>query len=158
MTGRCRMLSRLIIALGWLASVVVAGSSRAETFVVVVNAENHFAATEEAARSELRRLYLKSKSAWPDTVVAVPYARPTTMPAQKAFVEHVLGFDETDLERHWRRLRETTGARPPETVESARELLQRVARNPGAFGVVGRDEAPKLPANVRVLLVLQADD
>ena len=157
MIGRIGTLG-LAVAAGVVALLAAAGPSQAETYLLAINAGNRFAAAEPAATDEVKRLYLKRKSQWRDGRASTPLARPDDHSAQRAFVEHVLGMSETDLARHWNRLRNTTGATRPPTVASPRELLQRIARDPGAFGVIGEDEAPKLPAGVRVLFDFEATE
>jgi hypothetical protein len=124
----------------------------AATYLVIGNASNRYFADAAEMKARLRELYLGDTGAWPWAGTSTPFARPVSDPAQIAFLESVLGMNDEELTAHWRRLAAISTATVPPEIGSARELIRRIARDEGAFGVVAASEAPKLPAKVRVLL------
>ncbi len=121
------------------------------TYLVLVNANNRYSADDVEMMAQIRRLYLKSESTWPNARQSIPFARPGGIPADRAFRALVLGMDGDDLDAHWRRLKRTSGTGQPETIVDVRDLMVAIARNPGAFGVIAKWETEKLPAKVRIL-------
>lgn len=111
------------------------------TYALVVNANNPFKGTAEAARKNVKLLYLKDLTRWTDGVEARPYARSGGSVEQAAFLTDVLGMSEAELARHWLRLKNMNGTAPPKEVDTDRLLLKHVARHDGAFGVVAAKNA-----------------
>jgi hypothetical protein len=122
----------------------------AEAFLVIVNARNRYLANAAEMKARVRALYLGDQKAWPGAVAGKPFGRPGGTPVQSAFMAAVLDMSPKELAAHWQGRRSAEGA-PPAEVDSARDLLQQVASEAGAFGVVTADEAKRLPAMVRVL-------
>lgn len=120
-------------------------------YLIVINANNRFSDDEKIMKAQIKRLYLKQQRAWPNEFKSLPFGRPADNAAYDAFITHVLGMTETQLNSHWLRLKQTTGETPPEAVSSPRSLLRQIARNKGAFSIIRDDEARKLPAKVRIL-------
>ena len=123
----------------------------AASYLVLVNANNRYLANAQDMRERVRKLYLKAERAWPDEVVSKPFGRPAGTPAQDAFVALILGMTPKEVAVHWRRLRGEERLIPPPAIDGVRALLQQIARDEGAFGVVAADESERLPAKVRVL-------
>ena len=123
----------------------------AAIYLVLVNASNRYFADETELKAQIKALYLKKSPYWPDGELSTPIGRPLESPAQQAFLKEVLGMSATELDEYWRRLEASQGVLPPPEVLSARGLLQRVARNKGAFAVVGERRVRRLPAKVRIL-------
>lgn len=124
------------------------------TYVLVVNASNTAAEAGEAARSVVKRLFLKDLTQWPDGTEAKPYRRPDGTDAQRAFLAAVLAMSDAELARHWLRIKNQDGSTPPKEVDSDRMALKYVARYAGAFCVVPK-EAVKDAEGVRVLFEFQ---
>ncbi|MFY9341274.1 MAG: hypothetical protein WAT39_02210 [Planctomycetota bacterium] len=119
-------------------------------FVVVVHSSNACSADAEAARSIVKKLFLKEMSQWPAGVDARPYAREGTTAEQTIFLKVVLGMTDAEIARHWLKMKNMSGTTPPKCVDNERLVLKYVARHEGAFGVV-RADAVKGVAGVRVL-------
>ncbi|MCR9243563.1 MAG: hypothetical protein NXI31_00920 [bacterium] len=119
----------------------------------MINTKNPFGKTGAAARTTIKQLFLKGKSQWPNGKVAKPYARRATSSEQAAFQKSLLGMKDSELARHWLRIKNLNGQTPPKAVGSDRLLLKFVARHEGAFGVVRRS-AVKGNSKVRVLFKL----
>ncbi|MBX3463909.1 MAG: hypothetical protein KF830_12125 [Planctomycetes bacterium] len=117
---------------------------------VVVHVDNKTKEVGDAAKSLVKKLFLKDLSEWPDGSEAKAYARDGKSDVQAAFRQQVLGMTEAELARHWLRVKSINGTTPPKEVETDRMVLKHVARNPNAFGVVTL-EAAKAAEGVRVL-------
>jgi ABC-type phosphate transport system substrate-binding protein len=128
-----------------------APKSRPARHAVVVHVDNKTTAVGDAARTIVKKLFLKDLSEWPDGTEAKAYGRESKSEAQVAFRQEVLGMTEAELTRHWLKLKSMNGATPPKEVDSDRMVLKYVAKNPNAFGVVSLDAA-KAAAGVKVLL------
>ncbi len=115
--------------------------ARAETYAVVVNAENGFSGDDGALRTQIKRLYLKEQSTWPGGQDAVPFGREDGSPAQLAFMKSVLGMIDSEFAGHWLKLKQIRGETPPRGIGSARILSRQIGKKPGAFGVVLASEA-----------------
>ena len=141
-----------MVAAIWVTLAVCAPAEAAEAsrdrFLVVVNASNRTSGPDEDLRALVRQLYLGEQTSWPDEVPVMPLARPDASVAMRAFTNVLLGLDFDQLQAHWR----DSGRPRPEVVMDVRDLLQRVSRDAGAFGMLVGTEADKLPAKVRVLL------
>ena len=132
-------------------SETVEAEAAAGVYLVLINANNRFSASDAEMMAHIRRLYLGPQGTWPDAGAAVPFGRPSNSPAGEALRRLVLGMSEDELEAHWHRLKQATGAAPPRVFANRRELVRAIARTGGAFGVIEDGEAPLLPAGVRVL-------
>ncbi|MGF1461800.1 MAG: hypothetical protein ACFB2Z_01270 [Maricaulaceae bacterium] len=149
------MIRSVLRALGTAAAILLgAGLAHAQSFALVVSAENAYDADPDTAKAQVRRLYLKDQSAWPGGEDAAPFARSDDSPEQQAFLASVLGLNPTELAAHWARLKQINGETPPRAVASARLLVRQIARNPGAFAVLAADEATEAEG-VRVLFTFE---
>jgi len=128
----------------------VAPSANAETFVVIVNAENSYSQDGDVAKQQVRRLFLKEQSSWPGNIEATPLSREAGAPAEVAFLANVLGMTQAELESHWLHLKQTQGDTPPRAVGSTRILSRLISKTPGAFGVVLKSATDSMEG-VRVL-------
>ncbi len=117
---------------------------------VVVHVDNKTTETGEAAKSVVKKLFLKDLSQWPDGSEAKAYGRDGKSDAQIAFREQVLGMSEAELARHWLKVKSMNGTTPPKEVDSDRLVLKYVAKNSSAFGICTLDSL-KGVEGVRVL-------
>lgn len=140
--------SGLIAAFGLFA---ICGAAMAAEYAVVVNAANPVLEKGEDARDTVRRVYLKELSAWPGGAESQPFAREAGSPVQTAFVKAVLGMDETAINDHWTRVKQTKGETPPREVGSVNILFRLVGKFEGGLSVVTAEEAASAPAEVKVL-------
>ncbi len=146
MSLRPVMLLFVVMAAFWL-TVASPLQAAAETFLVIINANNRVSGSETGLREVVRQLYLKEESRWPDDLPSLPIARPDENAATAAFAQTILGIAPEELETYWAEAE----ANRPKAIGPVRELLRQVSRNKGAFSIVAAAEAKKLPAKVRVL-------
>lgn len=118
------------------------------TYAVIVNSKNKCTQTGNAAKSTVKKLFLKQLSKWPDGTAAKPYGRKGA--EQGAFVKNVLGMGDAELARHWLKMKNMNGTTPPKGVSSDRMVLKYVAKHAGAFGIV-KMSAAKGAKDVKVL-------
>lgn len=124
--------------------------ARIATYALVINTNNKTTETGDAAKATVKKLYLKDLSQWSDGTEAKPYAREGTSAEQAAFLKDVLGMSESELARHWLKLKNMNGTTPPKEVDTDRMVLKYVGKSDGAFGVVKVDSA-KGAEGVKVL-------
>mgnify|MGYP000871591659 FL=1 len=143
-------MSRLAILLASLISCIApqsqagpkdASSPRKATYAVVVNSKNAATETGDAAKTLVKKLFLKDLSQWPNGTEAKPYSREATSAEQAAFVKDVLGMNDAELARHWLKIKNMNGSTPPKEVDTDRMVLKYVAKYDGAFGIVKIDSA-----------------
>lgn len=136
-----------------LAGAVLAAMAphaAAQTFAVIVHADNTFQADDAGTVEQLRRLYLKDQTSWPGGADAIAFAREEGTPEQDAFLSAVVGMSPSEEQAHWLRLKQIRGETEPRAVGSSRILARQIARNEGAFSVVLASEAADMEG-VRVL-------
>lgn len=129
----------------------LSGSATAGDYAIVVNAANQFSGSNEAIKQQVRRIFLKEQSTWPDKAPGIPFDREAASPSHAAFLSQVLGMSQSQIETHWLRLKQTAGETPPREVGSARILLRLIGREAGGMGVVEVSELEGAPAKVKVL-------
>lgn len=140
-----------LAALAVLALSGFAGDGHAADYAVIVNAANPILSEGSAAKDTVKRLYLKDLSSWPGGADAQPFAREAGSAAQTAFVAKVLGMNETAINDHWTRVKQTKGETPPREVGSDRILFRLVGKFEGGLAFVTAEEAAAAPAEVKVL-------
>ncbi len=147
---------RAVLVLSIVSLSLVGGVAKAETYAVVVNAENGFDGDDAKKKTQVKRLYLKEQSSWPGGADAVPFGREDGSAEQNAFQSVVLGMSDSDVEGHWLRLKQVRGETPPRGVGSMRILARQIGKQPGAFGVVIASEAAGIEKS-KVLFEFSAD-
>jgi hypothetical protein len=120
---------------------MAATTVQAQTFAVVINAENDFTGDDHTKRTQIKRLYLKEQTAWPGGVASIPFAREAGSVEQMAFEKSVLAMSSAEIESHWLKLKQIRGETPPRGIGSVRILARQVGKKPGAFGVMLASEA-----------------
>ncbi len=145
MKNRINLSSVFFVALfGFMLNVSAVGAGE---YAVIGNAGNPISG--DAARAEVKNIFLKKKTVWPNNVVGVPFDRSADSAEHKAFAAVVLGMEESVLKSYWGSEKAKTGTTPPREIGSDNILLRQVKRKEGAFGVVSADTS--LPDGVRVL-------
>lgn len=134
-----------------LASAAAAFAASSDTYAIVVNVENAISGPRARTIETVRRLYLKEQRDWPDGSVAIGFARPAESDEEKAFRDLILHMDDSRLESHWLRMKQTQGVAPPRAVGSTTILLRQLRARPNAFGVVRSSELGDM-TGLRVLL------
>lgn len=133
--------SRLIL-LGLFAWMPVAFAQD-----LVVHADVPVAAL---SRNEAR-LYLTMRLRnWPDGSAVHVFVLPDDHPLHERIANQVLGLYPYQLRRVWDRLVFSGTGQAPVTVQTPRELLERVAATPGSLGYA---EKSSLPGKVRPIEV-----
>lgn len=121
-------------------------------YSVIVNAENTFSGTEEQLRNQLKRIFLKFQTSWPDKTDAKVYASPAGSPQMSAFQKSVLGMSQAELASHWLSAKQKSGETPPREVKSARIMSKLVGKYTGAFGVVDSASVDADAKNIKVIM------
>jgi hypothetical protein len=124
-----------------LLGVFAQQNDKKPAYALVVNANNKCKETGDAAKSTVKKLFLKELTQWPDGAEAKPYAREANAAEHGAFLERVLGMSEAELARHWLKMKNMNGTTPPKDVDSDRMILKYIAKADGAFGIVKLDAA-----------------
>jgi hypothetical protein len=145
-----------LLSLCLVLPAFVSTNALAQTYAVVVNAENDFTGDDAKKKTQIKRLYLKEQTAWPGGPDAIPFGRDEGSAEQTAFMQSVLGMSSSEIEGHWLKLKQIRGETPPRSIGSARILARQIGKNPGAFGVVLASEAGAI-AGGKVLFEFSAD-
>ncbi len=120
-----------------LAALLLAGAlAWAGEPVVVVGADSR---VEKLTRDEVINLFMGRQKRLPGGVLAVPLqqAQPETVRAR--FYQLLVDKDLAEINTYWARLFFSGQAQPPELAGSAKDLLKRVARTPGAVAIIDGD-------------------
>ncbi|WP_018412482.1 type 2 periplasmic-binding domain-containing protein [Methyloversatilis thermotolerans] len=118
----------------------------AELMIIV----NQGSGIEQLSREEASHVFLGRLKTLPSGTPAVVL---DTRPLREAFYRALVGKSLPEINAYWARLRFSGRTQPPDQIEDASEVLERVARQPGAIGFV------EMPANDRrVRQVLRLGD
>ena len=112
---------------------------------VVVNKENKLASL---TTDDLTRIFLGKKTLWDSGTRIVPAMPEEESPAGEAFLSGTLKKSVSQFRAYWKRLLFSGGGAVPKVFRSHDQLLDFVARQPGAIGVI---EASAVDDRVRVL-------
>lgn len=140
----------IIIGLGFFNATAFA-----QRYSVIVNAENAISGSEDYLKAQVRLLFLKQKTEWPDGEIAKPSTLPEDNDGLDYFRKSVLNMSEGELEHHWLRLRQLSGTMPPREFRSNRMVIRHVARSPGAMGIA---ESLFVKSNPKVRVLFELDD
>lgn len=123
------------------------GAPPTDTVVVVVSSRSP---VTSISRRHLADLYLGRTSRFDDGRRATPVDLEPGTPAREAFYERYLQRSPAEIEAHWARLIFTGRGRPPQELESGREMRERVAADASAIGYLDRRS---VDASVRVVRI-----
>ncbi len=112
---------------------------------VVVNKENKVASL---TTDDLTRIFLGKKTLWDSRTRIVPVMPEEESPAGELFLSGTLKKSVSQFRAYWKRLLFSGGGAVPKVFRNHDQLLDFVARQPGAIGVV---EASAVDDRVRVL-------
>jgi len=115
------------------------------TLRVVVNKENRVASI---SADDLARIYLGKKTLWDSGSRIVPAMPEEESPAGEAFLSITLQKSVSQFRAYWKRLLFSGGGAVPKVFRTSGQILDLVARQPGAIGIV---EASAVDDRVRVL-------
>ena len=131
-----RLLGRIPIALALLLTVASAPErARAQTvsYQVVVNAANP---TTQLTREELSRIFLRKVLSWKSGGAAEPVDQSPDSPVRQSFSKAVHHKDVAQIKAYWQQILFTGQGAPPIEKGSDDEVLELVAKIPGAIGYV----------------------
>jgi ABC-type phosphate transport system substrate-binding protein len=112
---------------------------------VVVNKENKMASM---TTDDLTRVFLGKKTLWDSGTRIVPVMPEEESPAGELFLSGTLKKSVSQFRAYWKRLLFSGGGAVPKVFRNHDQLLDFVARQPGAIGIV---EASAVDDRVRVL-------
>jgi ABC-type phosphate transport system substrate-binding protein len=115
------------------------------TLRVVVSKDNKLASL---SADDLTRIFLGKKTLWEIGTRIVPAMPEEESAAGEAFLSGTLKKSVSQFRAYWKRLLFSGGGAVPKVFRSSEQLLDFVARQPGAIGVV---EASAVDDRVRVL-------
>ena len=132
------VLIALLPALGWAQGVD-------RSLRIVVNKDNKLASL---STDDLTRIFLGKKTLWDSGTRIVPAMPEEESAAGEAFLSVTLKKSVSQFRAYWKRLLFSGGGTVPKVFRTSGQLLDFVARQPGAIGVV---EASAVDDRVRVL-------
>ncbi len=128
-----------------LAFVGPAGAQVDRSLRVVVSKENKLASLNT---DDLTRIFLGKKTLWDSGTRIVPAMPEEESAAGEAFLSGTLKKSVSQFRAYWKRLLFSGGGAVPKVFRNSDQLLDFVARQPGAIGIV---EASAVDDRVRVL-------
>jgi len=133
--------------LAWCSSLPSLASAQGvdRSLRVVVNKENKLASL---TTDDLTRIFLGKKTLWDSGTRIVPVMPEEESPAGELFLSGTLKKSVSQFRAYWKRLLFSGGGAVPKVFRNHDQLLDFVARQPGAIGVV---EASAVDDRVRVL-------
>ena len=141
-----RLVSTLLsLTLCGLAPRVVSAQGVDRSLRVVVNKENK---ATSVTSDELNRIFLGKKTLWDSGTRVVPAMPEEESPAGEVFLAGTLKKSVSQFRAYWKRLLFSGGGAVPKVFRNSAQLIDFVARQPGAIGVV---EASAVDDRVRVL-------
>lgn len=130
------------IALLVLLAIVISGPVSGAT--VVVNSEVDL--TDLDAET-LERIYLGKKTLWDSGQRITPALVTEASAVSKSFLEEILNKSVPQYRSYWKKRLFSGGGIVPKTFRSSREVIEFVARTPGAIGIIdsgAKDETVKI--------------
>ena len=112
-------------------------------YVVVVHKDNPYSEDDAKMEGFIKSAYLAQSTSWPSGAKIEAYARKGGSDEMKAFQEKILGMSDSEVSRHWIKMKNSKGIAPPRALGSARLAVKYVAKNKGAFVVLAESDAPK---------------
>lgn len=147
-----RVLLRISI-LGAVAALLTAGLSAGETasFSIIVHPSNSVGAMKTA---EVSRLFLRQSTRWESGQRALPVNLVAQSPLRQRFTREINQKSLAAEKAYWQRQIFSGRAVPPLEVASEDDVLDYVAKNPGAVGYVSRG---RITEQVRELQIRDAE-
>lgn len=133
------------IAMFLLLAALTGSTALAAT--VVVNNEVELEALDAES---LERIYLGKKTLWESGQRITPALVTESSDISKAFLEEILQKSIPQYRAYWKKRLFSGGGTVPKTFRNSKEVIEFVARTPGAIGVV--ESAPR-DGSVKVLQV-----
>lgn len=140
-----------LIALTSLIIIGLHSASYADSYLVIVNANNSFSADEKETKNTIKRMYLKEMSSWPGGGKTKAVARGEDSKEHQAFMKNILGMSNANIAGHWMSLKQKTGETPPRAIKSTKSVVKLVSKKTGAFSYISEADSNSLSAKVKVL-------
>ncbi len=110
----------------------VDGKAR-KRIAVVVSSKNP---VDKLNETQLRRIFLRQKTVWPNQWPITVYERHTRNPIRSLFSIAVLGKTPEQLREYWLNLKLTRGLKAPKACRSARLVKEYLSRVKGGIGYI----------------------
>lgn len=136
---RCRMLLPLFLAFSLMG----------QDIVVIVNPES---GVQKLSQEEVKNIFLGRQKRISERLVALPVEQVEPSELRTRFYKALVGKDVAEINAYWARLYFSGEAQPPHRARSAQEVLDIVAANKGAVGLVEKDQVDR---RVRVVFWLK---
>ena len=127
-----RSLKLMLVAIALLAAA--SGQALAQGFKMIANPSVQ---VDSITASDLKSIYLREKTSLGSVHVEPVFAK--TGPAHEAFLRHLLGQTDSELQNYYRTLVFTGRGTMPKALDSDGEVVAYVARTHGAIGYVSPD-------------------
>lgn len=137
--------SRLLLAVIFLFSATL--SVCFSQAVVIVNKKN---STSALSSNQLKDLYLGDASSFPNGSAATVVFSKEENDARKK-MNALLGKSQTQINAIWMKKALNDGVKAPPQLSSAEDIIEFVAKNPGAIGYV--PAGTSLPATVKAVSI-----
>jgi hypothetical protein len=144
LTARRARTSLVLAALAGLATRAP-GVEEKPSLTVIVSAESDVKAVP---RPDLARIYLGKKTLWESGARIQPAMLGENDPVVREFIEKQIGRTVDQYRAYWKQMLFSGGGTAPRTFRSTSQLVDFVAREPGAVGIVAA-----LPTDGRVRVV-----
>lgn len=129
--------------------LLLACAPAAADLVLITHAD---CATEHLTRNDAINIYMGRLRRFPDGTPAHPLDLPADSREKAEFYRHLLNKDLADIDSYWSRLVYSGSTRPPASVKSQEDMLERVAGRRDALGYVDR---ARVNRRVRIVLELK---
>jgi ABC-type phosphate transport system substrate-binding protein len=137
-----------LVTIAALALAPAVGGADRSGFTVVVNTESKLAKISD---DDLARIFLGKKTLWEDSGTRVqPALLEEELPGAQNFLEGALKKSVSQYRAYWKRLLFSGGGSAPRTFKNSTQVIDFVARQPGAIGIV---ESGAADARVKVVEV-----
>lgn len=140
-----RIIAWALIAAFTLLPLVASAQGVDRSLRIVVNKENKLATL---SADDLTRIFLGKKTLWDSGTRIVPVMPEEESPAGETFLSGTLSKSVSQFRTYWKRLLFSGGGTVPKVLRTSGQILDFVARQPGAIGVV---EASAVDDRVKVL-------
>ena len=127
-----------------------AGSARADDFVVIRNAKN---TTTALSAADAKSMAIGKKKTWPGGAVVLMVLPAVDSPALGWFASTICGVSGSSLMAKIKQEVFKGELRKPVIAASPKEVIDAVAADDGAMGIVAAGDAKALPASVATLTV-----
>jgi len=138
-------LRALVPPLLLLATLATAPLTAGEP-VVIVNLQS---GVERLSHDDVTNLFMGRQKRLPSGLVALPVEQAQPASTRARFYQLLVKKDLPDINAYWARLFFSGQAQPPRQVGSAAEVLELVAGNKGAIGVI---DGSQVDRRVRVVM------